>query len=243
MSQSHFRLLFSLILLTSFNFTFSQNQQKFNNDELILKLKAGVDIHQFLEKTGSNTLIPSQFYLKRSPVPEWNIYTLGLSNHANPGNVIRFLSQMNEVEVVQRNHILSARLKPDDPLYSNQWFLNNDGTQGGVNDADIDADKAWNISTGGMTESGDTIVVCVIDDGVDIRHDDLRENLWFNYAEIPKMVWTMMQMDTSTITEVGVHILETIVSEQGNTGHPYAVLLPQKETIALVFQVPPGISN
>ncbi|MBX7162897.1 MAG: S8 family serine peptidase [Saprospiraceae bacterium] len=186
MSQSRFRFLFSLILLTSFNFTFSQNQQKFSNDELILKLKAGVDIHLFLEKIRSNTFIPSQFYLKRSPVPEWNIHTLGLSNLANPGNVIRFLSQMNEVEVVQRNHILSARLKPDDPLYSNQWFLNNDGTQGGVNDADIDADKAWNISTGGMTESGDTIVVCVIDDGVDIRHDDLRENLWFNFAEIPK---------------------------------------------------------
>ena len=58
-------------------------------------------------------------------------------------------------------------------------------TVGGTVGADIDADSAWAISTGGLTALGDTIVVCVIDGGIDLNHDDLTPNRWINYAEIP----------------------------------------------------------
>lgn len=51
--------------------------------------------------------------------------------------------------------------------------------------ADMDADLAWNIATGGRTPACDTIVLAVIDGGIEQYHSDLAENLWKNYAEIP----------------------------------------------------------
>lgn len=38
----------------------------------------------------------------------------------------------------------------------------------------------WDITTGGLSPSGDTIVVCVIDDGINQAHEDLKDNIWYN---------------------------------------------------------------
>jgi len=57
---------------------------------------------------------------------------------------------------------------PNDPLYPNQWYLPH-----------IDAPQAWDTTTG-----SDTIVVAVIDSGVDIAHPDLAGNIWTNTKEI-----------------------------------------------------------
>ena len=70
-------------------------------------------------------------------------------------------------------------IAPDDPRYSEMWGLNNTGQTGGLEDADIDAPEAWNISTG-----SDTIIVGVIDSGIDTSHPDLAQNIWVNTGEI-----------------------------------------------------------
>jgi subtilisin family serine protease len=49
--------------------------------------------------------------------------------------------------------------------------------------ADISATEAWDITTGGLTSKGDTIVVGVVDSGFDLLHEDL--NFWKNYADNP----------------------------------------------------------
>ena len=61
------------------------------------------------------------------------------------------------------------RAAPNDPLFSQQWHLNNSGQNGGTPGADIRAAQAWDISRGGAG-----VVIAVIDDGVDIDHEDLR---------------------------------------------------------------------
>ncbi|MGI5826971.1 MAG: S8 family peptidase [Patescibacteria group bacterium] len=63
----------------------------------------------------------------------------------------------------------SARLLPDDPFYSRQWYL-----------AKVKADEAWTIVSGTPD-----ITVAVIDAGVDINHPDLKGNIWINEREIP----------------------------------------------------------
>jgi len=86
----------------------------------------------------------------------------------------------------QLNHIVSLRETentPDDPLFYNQWNMNNTGQNGGTPGADIDALRAWDITTGGVTALGDTIVVAVIDGGCDQTHPDI--DLFVNRQEIP----------------------------------------------------------
>ena len=89
------------------------------------------------------------------------------------------------VQVAQFNHIVTNRATPNDTQFSSQWQYINTGAGGGTAGADIDADLAWDITTGGLTPLGDTIVACVIDDGIDLGHADFGNNLWVNHDEIP----------------------------------------------------------
>ncbi|MGB3800219.1 MAG: S8 family peptidase [Lewinella sp.] len=89
------------------------------------------------------------------------------------------------VEHVQLNHRLSFRRRPNDPQYNQQWQFWNTGQIGGEPGADYQAELAWDITTGGVTANGDTIVIASIDNGIDLTHPDLRENIWINNDEIP----------------------------------------------------------
>ncbi|MDG3002529.1 S8 family serine peptidase [Paludisphaera mucosa] len=75
---------------------------------------------------------------------------------------------------VEPSQTFSIDATPNDPGYvdNSQWGLN--GTAG------IDAPTAWNATTGSST-----VVVAVVDTGVDYNHPDLYQNMWINQAEIP----------------------------------------------------------
>ncbi|MEP4892170.1 MAG: S8 family serine peptidase [Aliiglaciecola sp.] len=77
------------------------------------------------------------------------------------------------------NYIVSRALIPDDADFGSLWGLNNTGQSGGIEDADIDAPEAWDITTGDSS-----IVIGVIDTGVDYLHEDLSDNMWMNPGEI-----------------------------------------------------------
>ena len=86
----------------------------------------------------------------------------------------------------QLNHRIDLRSTlPDDPLFSNQWQYLNTGQVGGAGGFDLDLDLAWDITQGGVTPRGDTIVVCIIDNGQETTHEDFEDNLWINHGEIP----------------------------------------------------------
>ena len=84
---------------------------------------------------------------------------------------------------------------PNDPLLGNQWHLFNKGiystydsndfvpnqeSNGILPNADIRAPEAWR-----EIYSASDVVVAVVDSGIEIRHPDLRENIWTNTKEIP----------------------------------------------------------
>jgi subtilisin family serine protease len=77
------------------------------------------------------------------------------------------------------NFKLHPAAAPNDPSYNSLWGLNNTGQTGGTPDADIDAHEAWDTATG----SPDS-VVGVIDEGIDVNHPDLRDNIWTNSGEV-----------------------------------------------------------
>ncbi len=90
------------------------------------------------------------------------------------------LKQNPLVEYVEPNYIITADVIPNDPSFVNLWGLNNTGQTGGTSDADINAPEAWDITTGDTT-----IIVGVIDSGIDYTHPDLSANMWRNPQEIP----------------------------------------------------------
>ncbi|MDH5546016.1 MAG: S8 family serine peptidase [Gammaproteobacteria bacterium] len=83
------------------------------------------------------------------------------------------------VAFAEPNYIYSINVLPNDPRFARQYGLHNTGQNGGVADADIDAPEAWDIQT------GNDVVVAVIDTGVDYNHPDLVNNIWTNPGEIP----------------------------------------------------------
>ncbi len=67
-----------------------------------------------------------------------------------------------------------------DPRYAEQWGLNNTGQAGGTADVDINAPELWEKITGDKS-----IVIGIIDTGVNYNHPDLAKNIWVNPGEIP----------------------------------------------------------
>ena len=64
-------------------------------------------------------------------------------------------------------------LNTSDPIYNNQWALNNTGQENGSPGVDIKAEKAWAFLQHYNNNTGDSIRVAVIDNGVE-DHEDLR---------------------------------------------------------------------
>jgi subtilisin family serine protease len=101
--------------------------------------------------------------------------------------VVADLQERPDVEFAQPDWIYQLEGVPNDPRFREQWSLHNTGQtintgQGtrvaGTPDADIDAPEVWDATTG-----SDSIVVGVIDSGVNTRHPDLVPNLFVNAAE------------------------------------------------------------
>jgi hypothetical protein len=61
---------------------------------------------------------------------------------------------------------------PNDPLYPDQWHLENDSGNPGTPGADVSAEAAWDITTGSAS-----VVIAIIDTGMDLDHPDLAPNL------------------------------------------------------------------
>jgi len=170
---------FTCILVSSFIMA-----QDFEPDELLIQFKAGSDekmVTQQLTRTQETDILS----IKKISNPV-NIYQVKFESSADLDELIHASFLFPDILNIQKNHKIEDRFTPDDTQYTDQWHLHNTGQTGGTIDADIDAPEAWDITTGGLTGHNDTIVVCIIEsNGVDISHEDLADNIWKNYDEIP----------------------------------------------------------
>lgn len=87
--------------------------------------------------------------------------------------MLRAAATHREVMLAQNNHIVSDRAVPNDAEYGQQWQHQN-----------INSEGAWDVTTGGVTANGDTIVVAIIE-AADLSHPDLAGNAWHNNSEVP----------------------------------------------------------
>jgi len=103
--------------------------------------------------------------------------------YAEPNYTIKLDDPIQKDEAYLNDGVIhSARLDgaPNDPLFNDQWALNNLGSDGGKERADLDAVEAWK-----TTKGSPEVVVAVLDSGVDYTHEDLVGNMWIRPTELP----------------------------------------------------------
>jgi subtilisin family serine protease len=90
---------------------------------------------------------------------------------------VRAAMKLPEVEWAEPNFeaVAIREFTPNDPLFPDQWHLDNTGQNGGQVEADVDALRGWDLSRGAGT------IVAVVDDGVELDHPDLV--IWINPGE------------------------------------------------------------
>lgn len=174
---------FFAFLIFNGNQLFSQESNILPGN-IIAMLRSEADISKLCEELKYIGDTPSHFNMVRTLSRSMHIYLFNFDTVAIEQNSMLNAVKMNHlVKIAQFDHTVEQRNTPNDPQLGTQWNMNNTGQNSGTPGADIDALNAWYIATGGLTSSGDTIVVAVIDGGFDITHQDL--NFWKNYAEIP----------------------------------------------------------
>lgn len=78
--------------------------------------------------------------------------------------------------------LLLLKLQTADPYFNDQWALENIGQYNGAIDADMDVTDVFNDPR--QLRQGEEIVVAVIDEGVDLLHEDLKNNLKPGYDAV-----------------------------------------------------------
>lgn len=130
--------------------------------------------------------VPTRLIPLRRVSAPLNIWLLRFDASSVPEErLLEALRNHGSLQEAQFNHRLAPRQIPDDPEFSKQWQFLNTGSPSGTYDADTDATQAWDHAVGGLSPMGDTIVIAVLDDGIDPGHADFGGNLWINHQEIP----------------------------------------------------------
>lgn len=109
-----------------------------------------------------------------------NIGVLVLSTPLGVGPAIEELYRSGTVEFAEPDYQVEVLKLPNDPEFSSLWGQNNTGQSGGTPDADMDLPKAWDSRT-----TAASVIVGVVDTGIDYTHEDLSANMWQNPGEIP----------------------------------------------------------
>ena len=90
----------------------------------------------------------------------------------NPETVVDDFSQLIEEGMIEAAYPLIEKMRtprwvPNDPLFSDQWHLQNTGQSGGTSGEDVNITGAWN------SYKGSGVVIGIVDDGLDWAHPDL----------------------------------------------------------------------
>ena len=109
-----------------------------------------------------------------------DLRVIELDDADDPAAAIARLLASGRYEFVEPDYlrqVAAEPLEPNDPQFLNGalWALKNTGQSSGVANADIRATVAW-----GIIHDAPTVIVAVVDTGVNVNHQDLAGNIWQN---------------------------------------------------------------
>jgi serine protease len=169
--MKHFFSILAVFLLV--NTAFAQKPQ-FVPGDVIVQVRDGKSIEEVVLANQELNGVATNLRLNRILSPQMRAYLLQFNPSINHHALQQHLFSHPAVSAVQFNHYIQNRALPNDPQLDQQWQHVN-----------ANSSAAWDITTGGLTALGDTIVVCIVDDGTSFNHPDLLANQWKNYLEIP----------------------------------------------------------
>ena len=117
-----------------------------------------------------STLVSKGILINKSQFSHFgkdSFFSSFLSVEVSDEKLLDALVQSGDVLYWEKNRSQALHFSPSDPLYTNQWYLDK-----------IKAELSWD-----FTHGDSTFVVGVVDSGVDYTHEDLQENLAYNYDD------------------------------------------------------------
>ena len=101
------------------------------------------------------------------------VFKITLNQPDQFGETLERLKNSPMVESAGYNGHIDLRRVPDDPKYSQQWALKQ-----------IKAPQAWDLNVG-VSTADHPVVIAVLDAGFERGHEDLKDQIWRNKAEVP----------------------------------------------------------
>lgn len=160
-----------VLMLTSLA---AETTQVYRDQYLIKSNVLGAALTSELDKAGAQVIskLNNGVSLVRPKVLSASSSQLGeIIDYKNESNYCHRLLKSGVVKLCSPNYKLKLYdTVSNDPYLPQLW---------GMSDQGIQATKAWDTTTG-----GDSVVVAVIDSGVDYNHPDLAANMWVNPFEV-----------------------------------------------------------
>jgi len=152
----------------------AQKESSVTRGQLLVKFKPQVIPENFMVGFQTYARDGGGIWLEKKLSRSANINLIGYDTlTVNAVNLLEEIKKDPQVEYACFDISVEPRGDmPNDPNLESQWGL-----------FTIGANKVWELTKGGVSALGDTIVVAILDTGFDINHEDLRNNIWTNKGE------------------------------------------------------------
>ena len=163
-------ILISTLFSENILFQFKQEHVNLNKNQLLklIKLPKNIKIDKWLKSSTSIDIINESnlSLIYRLSVPKNNFF--------NSKEIFQYLKNSNEIRLVEIENTHQIHYNPNDPQFSEQWYLDQINLQ--------EALDYWDIDNGNIPNS-ENILLVAVDVGVDWTHEDLISNIWQNLDE------------------------------------------------------------